>query len=184
MLKFIWELLGKKRKSLSCNTVVKLQTVDIHEKVDFVYIAHQNASDFFFFGDAHEWNKRVSQNSKSVDAIRQLLVIGALNTVCNFRKHELFCLRENELNFIVDEVNQTNDTFFRFIENGKNVKIWWVDRNGILYGGNTGVSVFMTASMKLERGEGKLMVYEYSAKWKSKKDITCTKKPDSLPFYY
>jgi len=71
------------------------------------------------------------------------------------------------LNFTIDETNETNYQFLRMLECGGKFLIWFETSDGILYGGDFGIEVSLRLNMIIPRERTALVTFEGKATWKS-----------------
>ena len=129
------------------------------------------AEPFTDWSDVAEWMARLSPDSDSDNAIRELWVIADKplpnNTVKEISmQRKVIVLKEHALNITVDEVSQTNHDFITEID-GKFYKIWYETQGGLMFGGNTGIVAQVFADMVLVRGAGNIMIYNIVATWRN-----------------
>ena len=136
-----------------------------------IFIAKVMAEPFTDWSDVAEWMARLSPDSDSDNAIRELWVIADKplpnNTVKEISmQRKVIVLKEHALNITVDEVSQTNHDFITEID-GKFYKIWYETQGGLMFGGNTGIVAQVFADMVLVRGAGNIMIYNIVATWRN-----------------
>lgn len=71
------------------------------------------------------------------------------------------------LNFTIDETNETNYEFLKMLECGGKYLIWFETSDGILYGGDLGIGVSIRLNMIIPRERTAHVTYEGKATWKS-----------------
>lgn len=149
-----------------CNPEVRLS------EIRRIFVARMDAQPLADVTDQWEWIDRLSQVSESLQAIRALTVSGekalpvvTRKDISDNRKKTM--IKEHTISAIIDEVNETNDAFFRAIENGKYYRIWYETQGRLLFGGNEGIVAQVAGDMVLQRGSGNVMYYALVAQWKN-----------------
>lgn len=137
-----------------------------------IYLAKSDAADFSDWTVVTEWNTRLSSTATDPDTIRPITVIGdkplpevTEKTISGGRI--VVTGGKQVINFDIDETNATNHEFARGTKCVRQVKFWFETIDGVLFGGNTGISGTLNVNMVLSRTEGDIILYPGTLKWNS-----------------
>jgi hypothetical protein len=117
-----------------------------------------------------DWNANLDDVTDKM--IRTLIVIGELpepETVEVPLSGDRIAIGSKtfNLNFIIDETNETNYAFLKTVECGGKFIIWFETSDGILYGDDTGIEVSLRINMVIPRERTAVVTYVGKATWKS-----------------
>jgi hypothetical protein len=139
-------------------------------EVSKIYVAEADHACFMDVGDLAEWTAWLSD---TVDGgIRTLIVLGELpeaetTEVPLSGDRIAIGYKTFNLNFTIDETNETNYNFLLMSECGGKYKIWFETSDGLLFGGNCGIDVSLRLNMIIPLARTELMTYAGKATWKS-----------------
>lgn len=139
-------------------------------EVSKVYITEADFAGFTDVTDAAEWLTNLGDTGD--DKIRTLIVIGELpepETTETPMSGDRIAIGSKtfNLNFTIDETNETNYNFLLMSECGGKYLIWYETSDGILYGGNDGIEVSLRANQIIPRERTAMVTIECKATWKS-----------------
>lgn len=117
-----------------------------------------------------EWNDNLSDTADG--KIRTLIVIGELPEpevleVPMSGDRIAIGYKTFNLNFLIDETNDTIYNFLLMSECGGKYLIWYETSDGILYGGNAGIKVSLSLNQIIPRERTGLVTITGKATWKS-----------------
>ncbi|NCT92951.1 MAG: hypothetical protein GXC72_00880 [Chitinophagaceae bacterium] len=145
-----------------------------------VYMARKSAVPFTDWTDGEEWSARISNNGvppagssfSGKDLIRYFSVIGDMPPWTEVVKEISGSRRQitrkvRTINATIDETTSENYEFLRVLEllSGITIRLWFLTKGGILYGGNTGILLNVQLKPVLTRGNGELEVFQMVATW-------------------
>lgn len=143
-------------------------------EIQSVFVAKANTAPFADWTAPTEWAARLDQTAAGDDKIRQLTITGdkpqpTVNTREISGGRTITTDKTHVVNITMDETNQINHDFIRYMECGGQVVIWYQTKSGHLFGGNTGIKgVNLVLDMVLNRGADEIMVFSGTATWRSK----------------
>lgn len=117
-----------------------------------------------------DWNANLGDD---IDGkIRTLIVIGELpepETVEVPISGDRIAIGSKTFNlpFTIDETNEDNYHFLKYLECGGKFIIWFETSDGILYGGDTGIEVSIRLNLVIPKERTALVQYVGKATWKS-----------------
>lgn len=123
--------------------------------------------------DALEWDARMNPLVPGPSDIKTLHVVGA-KPVPTATEKEISLGRKvagkktHVLSVKIDETNATNHEFVRKNECGGNYLFWYETLEGLLFGGNTGISGSLLLDMNIAESSEENIVFEGKFEWKSK----------------
>lgn len=142
-------------------------------EIDHIYVMAQSGSDLADWESLTVWNARKALDPTSdTDAIIDLTVMGDL-PVAETDEIEISDGRKIQspstftVNFDIDDVSEDNYDFMRWLECNTVFKIWFA-ANEVLFGGNDGIEVNLTAKYQIERGQKSIQKIVGTAKWEGK----------------
>lgn len=142
-------------------------------EVDHIYLKARDGSDLLDWQSLAVWNARKALDpTVDNDAIIDLTVIGDYPPA-ETEEIEISDGRKIQspstfvLNFEIDDVSDANYELMRWLECNLVVDMWF-SANEVLFGGNPGIEVTLTAKYQIERGQKSLQKIVGSAKWESK----------------
>jgi hypothetical protein len=118
-----------------------------------------------------EWTTNLSDTADN--KIRTLIVIGELPEperleVATSGDRIAIGYKTFNLNFAIDETNDTNYNFLLQTECGGKFLIWYETSDGMLYGGNDGIEVSIVLNQPIPRERNAIVTIVGKATWKSK----------------
>jgi hypothetical protein len=125
-------------------------------------------------GDIAEWDSRLSNSTSGASQIRALRVIGEMPAVADNEKEiSGGRIQDGVKDFIIqgniDETNQVNHDALRSMEcNTGNQLFWFETRDGLLYGGNTGIEGKIKIKNQIPLTYNDIIVFPWTAKWKER----------------
>lgn len=128
----------------------------------------QNAS------DAVEWDSRMSNDAVGGNSIRAVRVIGEMPAVPDNEKEiSGGRVQDGVKDFLIqgdiDETNQVNHDALRALECSTGNQLFWFEtRDGLLYGGNTGIEGKLKMKLVISKSYNDIILHPFTAKWKSK----------------
>ena len=139
-------------------------------EVSKVYITESDFAGFTNVAALPEWTANLADTGD--DKIRTLIVIGELpepetTEVPLSGDRVAIGYKTFNLNFTIDETNETNYNFLLMSECGGKYLIWFETSDGILYGGNDGIEVSLRMNQIIPRERTALVTIECKATWKS-----------------
>lgn len=139
-------------------------------EVSKIYITESDFAGFTDVTDLAEWTANLSDTGD--DKIRTLIVIGELpepetTEVPISGDRIAIGYKTFNLNFAIDETNETNYTFMLMSECGGKYLIWYETSDGILYGGNDGIEVSLRLNQVIPRERTAIVTIVGKATWKS-----------------
>lgn len=146
----------------------------LSSEIKRIFVASNGAAVFTDWTAATEWGTRLTESVTGVDKIRPLIVTGSMPSATpnkiqtSNRRIAIVGATPRTLAFTVDDVSDENYEFMRSLECGGLYKIWWETHGGMLYGGNSGVSVTITPAHVLAGGETDIEKLEFTAEWKNR----------------
>lgn len=154
---------------------------DLNEsEIAAVYMARKAAVPFTDWTDEDEWKDRISNDGtppegssfSGKDLIRFFNVIGDMpiwseNTLEISGGRKQITRKQRVINFTIDETTSANYEFLRVIEllSGIVIRLWFMTKGGVLYGGNSGILVTINIKPSLNRGSGELESFVGVASW-------------------
>lgn len=137
---------------------------------DFESVDNAGSPGFSDVTSLTEWNDNLSDTAD--DKIRTLIVIGELPEpevleVPMSGDRIAIGYKTFNLNFLIDETNDTNYNFLLMSECGGKFLIWYETSDGILYGGNAGIEVSLSLNQVIPRERTGLVTITGKATWKS-----------------
>jgi hypothetical protein len=138
-----------------------------------LYIAAADADDFANVEDLAEWTTRLSESvCVRGDEVRDLTVLGELpepeqTEIAISGDRTAVGFKQFTLNFEVDETNDTNYNWLLTLECNMTFKFWYETADGMLYGGNEGITGTIRANQVIQRERTDLVKFIGTAKWKS-----------------
>mgnify|MGYP001212048190 FL=1 len=143
-------------------------------EIEKIYIAAGDADDFTNVEDLTEWTDRLSETEfVTGNEIRELTVIGDLpepeqteQTISGDRTVVGF--KQFTLNFSIDETNDVNYNFLLTLECNIAFKFWYETADGMLYGGNEGITATLRVNQVIPRDRNEYVTFVGTAKWKSR----------------
>ena len=149
--------------------------IDVHaSEIKRVFIASNGTAVFTDWLIATEWSARLAEATTGVDKIRPLTVTGNMPAATpnkvqiSNRRTSIVGATPRTLSFTIDEVTTENYEFMRSLECGGIFKIWWETHGGILFGGNSGVSVTITPAHELGGGDTDIEKLVFTAEWRNR----------------
>lgn len=117
-----------------------------------------------------EWTDNLSDTADN--KIRTLVVIGELpeaetTEVPASGDRVAIGYKTFNLNFVIDETNDTNYNFLLMSECGGKYLIWFETSDGLLYGGNLGIEVSLRLNQVIPKERTALVTLVGKATWKS-----------------
>lgn len=149
-------------------------------EISKLYIGKANSSDFNNVNLIGEWNQRLALEISENNAIRSFVVLGDLpepeNTEISISKNRTIrAFKKFTLSFEIDEDNDANYNSHLIFECGSKFKIWFETAEGILYGGNEGISASLMTNYFIPRSRQELRKIIGKAVWDSEKSpLRCT----------
>lgn len=138
-----------------------------------LYVARADAADFAAVDVVTEWTARLFDTGMDPDYIRTFIGIGELpepeqteQTISGDRV--IIGYKTFNLLFDVEETNDTNYEFLLATECNLKFKFWFETKDGMLYGGNTGIEAIIKMNQPIPKGGEEIVKILLSAKWKSK----------------
>lgn len=127
-------------------------------EIEELYIAKADAIAFADWTDPAEWATRLSQTLQVGNEIRKIIVIGdkpaAQSNILNVsKKRKKKVDASHVLNFDIDDLTQDNYDFARDMQKGYQVRAWYKNRGGNMFGGNEGVLAYLEINPVLGRGD-------------------------------
>lgn len=151
-------------------------------EIQRVFISRSNAQPFKDWKLAAEWTERIAASSVTVNAIRELIVIGdkpaaasVTKDISNGRKYVVG--KDHTLNFTIDDVSDENYEFMRSTECGGKCRLWYETKGGYMYGGNEGIKASIVMDDVLNRGVDEIETLNGVATWRSRFSPERTKSP-------
>ncbi len=146
----------------------------VYSEIRRIFIAKKAAAPFSNWLSATEWVARMSQTSiTGNDYIRPLTVIGdkpaptdVVKDISNGRKITIG--KDHVLNYTIDDMTQANYEFMRGLECGGEFRVWYETEGGIMFGGNEGIVVRVSANDVLPRGREEIETIVGVLTWRSK----------------
>ena len=142
-------------------------------EIDHIYVMAQTGSNLLDWTSLPVWNARKALDpTADTDAIIDLVVMGDLPPA-ETDEIEISLGRKIQspssftINFDIDDVSDDNYDFMRWLECNTIFKVWY-SANEVLFGGNTGIEVNLTAKYQIERGQKSLQKIVGTAKWENK----------------
>lgn len=125
------------------------------------------------WASALEWDSRLDNDAAGASKIRTLIVNGEKPAPGKSEKEislgrKISGVKSFSLNFEVDETNQTNYDAMRTIECNGNFLIWYQTRDGLLYGGNSGIEAKISLDEVISKSYTDLILLQGTATWESK----------------
>jgi len=139
-----------------------------------LFVAKANTPAFSDWTQPTEWAARLDNTASGDDKIRQLTITGDKpQPTSNTREisggRSQVTDKTHVVNITIDETNQINHDFVRYMECGGQVVIWYQTKSGHLYGGNSGITgVNLVLDLVLNRGADEIQTYTGTATWRSK----------------
>lgn len=120
-----------------------------------------------------EWDSRLDNDAAGASAIRTLIVVGDKPVPTKTSKEislgrKIDGVKQFILNFDIDETNQINYDAMRTNECGGNYLVWYETRDGLLYGGNSGIDAKISIDESIPRNYNELIVFPGTVEWESK----------------
>ena len=121
-----------------------------------------------------EWNSRLSNTDAGAGKIRALRVIGEFPAVADNEKEiSGGRIQDGVKEFLIqgdiDETNQTNHNALRELEcNTGNQLFWFETRDGLLFGGNSGIEGKIKIKMNIPKSYNDIILFPWTAKWKNR----------------
>jgi hypothetical protein len=139
-------------------------------EVSKLYIVDANFPGFVNAGDLAEWTPLTSDTEDG--HIRTLTVIGDLpeaetTEIPLSGDRVVYGFKTFNLNFTIDETNETNYAFLKTLECPGKVIIWFETSDGLLFGGDTGIEVSIKINMVIPRERTALLTFVGKATWKA-----------------
>lgn len=147
----------------------------VASEIEEIYIAKADAAAFSDWTQPSEWSSRLSQSLQaSGNEIRKLIGIGdkpaATPVIVNSAKRQKKKIdAAHQLNFTIDDVNQKNWDAATKLQCGSYKRIWYKVRGNRLFGGNSGVLVFLDVNPVFGSGD-EVIKLVLSATWNTKQD--------------
>jgi len=138
-------------------------------EIEMVYLAAGNAECFSDWTLPTEWLARISDAAVGVDYIRRFAVIGDMPAGSNDEimislGRKVYTPKTFNLNLDIEDVDDLNYTFMRYLECNETVKCWFKAGN-VLFGGNCGLDVNINANYTIERGRKTLHKITLAVTW-------------------
>jgi len=147
-------------------------------EVSKLYMVGSDFPGFADVTDYAEWLIHLHQTDDN--KIRELTIIGELPeaeiTEIPYSGDRIAIgFKTFNLNFEIDETNETNYNFLLMSECGGKFKIWFETSNGLLFGGNDGIEASVRLNPMIPRERTALHKFMGKATWKSlKSPFRCT----------
>lgn len=135
-----------------------------------IFISVANSDPFEDWTVAGEWAVRISETSTDRNAIRPLMVIAdkplPQSQFVNLSMQRKRKVKKNHtINFTIDDVSDTNHLFIQALGLGRYFRVWYETAGGYMFGGNSGIVVYLSADMALRRGQGEIATYDGTLEW-------------------
>lgn len=143
-------------------------------EIHYIYVAKASTPAFADWTQPTEWAARLDQTASGDDKIRKITVTADKpQPTVNSREvsggRTVTTDKTHVINITVDETNQINYDFVRYMECGGQVVIWYQTKSGHLYGGNTGISgVNLVLDVVHNRGADEITTFTGTATWRNK----------------
>ena len=120
--------------------------------------------------DPAEWASRINNSSSDANAIRELIVIGALGDPSQTEKkisggRKVYSPAERTLTGRIDDNSDTNYDFSRGTGCNRQYRMWYGTLGDKLYGGNTGILVNFRAWEPIVEDDQEYATINFEAKW-------------------
>lgn len=120
-----------------------------------------------------EWDTRLDNDAAGASKIRALTVIGGKPAPASTEKEislgrKVTGVKAFTLNFKVDETNQINYDAMRTMECNGNFLFWYQTRDGLLYGGNSGIEGKFLVNEEIPDAYTDLITLTGTITWESK----------------
>jgi len=142
-------------------------------EIDHIYLKARDGSDLLDWESLAIWNARFALDPTSDnDAVIDLTVM-ADSPPAETEEIEISDGRKIHspstfvINFDIDDVSDDNYELMRWLECNLVVDMWY-SANEVIFGGNPGIEVTLTAKYQIERGQKSLQKIVGTAKWESK----------------
>lgn len=119
-----------------------------------------------------EWDTRLDNDAAGAGKIRTLIVVGekpvpgkTVKEISLGRKID--GVKSFVINFDIDETNQTNYDAIRTIECGGNFLVWYQTRDGLLYGGNSGIEAKIAIDESIPKAYNELILFPGTVTWEA-----------------
>ncbi|WP_437918595.1 hypothetical protein [Sphingobacterium sp. LRF_L2] len=152
-------------------------------QIAWLYITTPDAPSFTDWKTPTEWAARLG-NDPTVEGhdIRFLKGIGEIpkptaNTVAVSGRRTKVVGRSRTITFRVDNTNEVNHDAMRKLQCGGDIKIWYGTIDGLLYGGNDGIDVFVDPGASHGSGDTDIINHEYAISYSALLDPERTKSP-------
>lgn len=141
-------------------------------EVSKVYLASTEHPGFMDVSNIAEWTAWLSDTADLDTSIRTLVVIGELpeaetTEVSTSGDRIAIGFKTFNLNFEIDETNETNYAFLLMSECGGKYVMWFETSDGLLFGGNDGIEVSLRMNYTIPRERTALQKILGKATWKS-----------------
>jgi len=151
-------------------------------EVSKLYIVDANFGGFADVSDPAEWAGLIGDTGDGL--IRTLTVLGDLPEAETTElpisgDRVVYGFKTFNLNFTVDETNETNYAFLKTLECPGKVLLWFETSDGLFFGGDTGIEVSIKINMVIPRERTALLTFVGKATWKA---LTSPCRTDS-PWY-
>lgn len=146
---------------------------DIHTgEIQHIYFANVDAECFTDWTVSTEWLARISADSLDPDAIRRFrgsgdLPVAAQDTIDISLCQKFYTDKTFTINFSVEDTHEDNYNFLRTLECNTTLKMWFAT-DDLMFGGNCGEEVNVSANYKIDRGCKTLHYIELVITWDNK----------------
>jgi hypothetical protein len=135
-----------------------------------IYFTSSAGDDFNNWDQLGEWTTRLADCAGDEDSIRTLVVIGELvepegSEIRISGNRRIVPIKTYKINFTVHETNDVNYDMVRYFECNLKNKVWFETNDGMLYGGNSGVSGSFKLNNIIPLSYQELNVYQGTFTW-------------------
>lgn len=150
-----------------CNPEVHLS------EIEYLLLAKAAANDITDMTSVTEWSTRISNTATDANAIRKLRVSGEMpasqeSEIGISGQRKVVIDRSFSITAEIDELNQQNYDAAREMQCGGFYKVWPVTRSGHIFGGKTGIVMYVKSNLALGKGENDIQKINISTSWKTK----------------
>lgn len=152
-------------------------------QLQWLYITTPDAPPFTDWSDPTEWAARLGNDPAVEDHdIRFLEGIGEIpkptaNTAEVSGRRTIVISRSRTITFRVDNTNDVNHDAMRLLQCGGDIKIWYATIDGLMYGGNEGIGVFVDPGAVHGGGNNDIINHEYAMQYSALIDPERIKSP-------
>jgi hypothetical protein len=141
-------------------------------EISKIYLASSTHPGFMDVSSLAEWTAWLSDTADLNTSIRTLIVLGdqpeAETTEIAISGDRIVTgYKTFNINFEIDETNETNYNFLLMSECGGHYTLWYETSDGLLFGGNAGIEVSLTLNYLIPREGTALQKIMGKATWKS-----------------